>query len=379
MLVVEVKLVDKYARLWHEEVYEKKRTARGVHGKTGKRGYVGKMMLTADLLSGKEKREYIKSGKVRTYKMKEVMKIEQFNEFNKEEQKNLMQGWRKLYPNEEIRVKMGISKPTFYELINEFGLKGPIGAIKNADKIKLTESEINDYKDKMPEYEIYKYLYPEQQEYIYKHHRNKYKTPLEFAKAWGVDPNVIYRINSLMKKKEKTKEKKMTAAMKVETNKKEKENITGLVEKGNTKNDSAKEKAVLNKSDKKDTDKQNTSNQQIVELQEPAVVFEEANSTQNQSESTVGYLNEQSLNPKHSTISEEENESDKENPLLFSISEEVDSEGLVRRLNKLGLFFEGENKYYDICIEIREVETKNNPEIDKKDILQQISKLVSSI
>ena len=50
---------------WKYNVYckkkfGKKRTASGVHHKTGKRGYVGKMLFPTDMLKGKEKRSYQK-------------------------------------------------------------------------------------------------------------------------------------------------------------------------------------------------------------------------------------------------------------------------------------------------------------------------------
>ncbi|MGR5978869.1 hypothetical protein ACT7DJ_14165 [Bacillus cereus] len=48
-------------RVLQEEIREKKRTASGVHHKTGKRGYVGKMLFPNDMLKGKEKRSYQKS------------------------------------------------------------------------------------------------------------------------------------------------------------------------------------------------------------------------------------------------------------------------------------------------------------------------------
>lgn len=375
--------MDKYSRLWHEEVQEKKRTARGVYGRTGKRGYVGKMMLTADFLSGKEKREYIKSGKVRTYNMKDVMSYEEFSKFNKEEQRNLLEGWRKLYPNDEIQKGMGIAKNTFYELIDSLGLKKKIGAIKKSEKMKLTDSEINDYKEKMPEYEIYKYIVQEQQTYLFNYHREKYNSPLEFAKAWGVDPNIVYRIGSSIRRKDNVKKmknekksKSSSAAMKIDKKKVDKGTSTkGLVE----------ETAIISPADEVVIPRETKNNKkpEVEEFELPEVEVQ-PEITETQEEQTLEKTLEAPVLPPTITDNQQEElenfqPEEEPKPLLFNIHEEVDAEGLLRRLNKLSLFIEGENKVYDLKIEIREVEPTPGSKNNNAELLQQISKLVSSI
>lgn len=379
-------LVDKYSRLWHEEVQEKKRTARGVHGRTGKRGYVGKMMLTADFLSGKEKREYIKSGKVRVYNMRDVMPFEEFNQFNKEEQKNLLEGWRKLYPNDDIQKTMGVNKNTFYELIDTLGLKKKIGPIKKSEKMKLTNAEINDYKEKMPEYEIYKYIVPEQQQYLFNYHREKYNSPLEFATAWGVDPNIVYRIGSSIRKKErleklkqdnKEKKKKNSAAMKIDKKNNKDNSTNGLVEE--TATISPSEEVIIPRETKNvETPEVTTPDTEQVQLEtEYSEVDVQTTEKSNEEETLQQVIPQEQLDQVEE--SEEVLVEQEEKPLLFNIHEVVDAESLIRRLNKLSLFIEGEDKTYDLKIEIREVEREPGSKNDTVELLQKISNLVSSI
>jgi hypothetical protein len=230
--------MDLYSKLWNEEIRDKKRTARGVHGKTGKRGYVGKMMLTSDFLSGKEKREYTKSGKVRTYNMKDIMPYLEFQTFNQEEQKKLLKSWRDIYSNEKIINEMQINKNVYYDLVSDFSLKKKMGAIPKSEKITLTKKELVDYYEKMPEYEIYKYIIPEQQEILFSYHQNNHSSPTEFAEAWGVDPAIIYRLGSAFrnknkqvkeKDKKKLNKKLQSAAMSLSTDT-NKEDTNGLME-----------------------------------------------------------------------------------------------------------------------------------------------------
>lgn len=51
-------------RVFYNDVAEKKRTARGIHAMTGKRGYVGKMIMPSDYMNRKDKKEYTRSGDV---------------------------------------------------------------------------------------------------------------------------------------------------------------------------------------------------------------------------------------------------------------------------------------------------------------------------
>jgi hypothetical protein len=105
-------------KLFKEEVRDKKRTASGVHSKTGKRGYVGKMRFPSDIMSRKEKYNYRKAGKVMITQMyEEIIPIEEFEELETYEQKNRMAYWRNVYTNKEITTAMGIHNNKFYKIV----------------------------------------------------------------------------------------------------------------------------------------------------------------------------------------------------------------------------------------------------------------------
>jgi hypothetical protein len=106
-----------------KEVRDKKRTASGVHSKTGKRGYVGKMLLTSDLLKGKAKRDYQGTGKVVKWNMyDQIIDRDEFYSKPEEEQKAIMTHWRSNYTNIEIMKGMGISSNTLTKIIDDLGV-----------------------------------------------------------------------------------------------------------------------------------------------------------------------------------------------------------------------------------------------------------------
>ena len=110
-------------KLFNQEVRDKKRTASGVHSKTGKRGYVGKMRFPSDIMSRKEKYNYRKAGKVVTTQLyNEIISIEEFEELEIYAQKNMMSYWRNVYTNKEILEAMGINNGRFYKIVKELNL-----------------------------------------------------------------------------------------------------------------------------------------------------------------------------------------------------------------------------------------------------------------
>ena len=110
-------------KLFNEEVRDKKRTASGVHSKTGKRGYVGKMRFPSDIMSRKEKYNHRKAGKVMTTQLyDEIIPVEEFEQLETYEQKNRMSYWRNVYTNKEILEAMGIANGRFYKIVKELDL-----------------------------------------------------------------------------------------------------------------------------------------------------------------------------------------------------------------------------------------------------------------
>ena len=55
--------ISEEEKLFHNEVREKKKAASGVHHKTGKKGYVGRMRFPSDILNRTEKKRYKRNQK----------------------------------------------------------------------------------------------------------------------------------------------------------------------------------------------------------------------------------------------------------------------------------------------------------------------------
>lgn len=112
--------------LFYNEVREKKRTASGVHSKTGKNGYVGKMLFPSDIMSRKDKYNHRKAGKIVTSNIYDtILTKDEFNKLENYEKKNMLQYWRNTYSMTDIKKSMGVSSNTLYAIINELEL--PIG------------------------------------------------------------------------------------------------------------------------------------------------------------------------------------------------------------------------------------------------------------
>jgi hypothetical protein len=110
-------------KLFLDDVRDKKRTASGVHSKTGKRGYVGKMRFPSDIMSRKDKMKHRRAGKVMTTNIFDtILPIDEFKELETHEKKNRMQYWRANNTIKEIQKQMGISNYDYYLIIDELEL-----------------------------------------------------------------------------------------------------------------------------------------------------------------------------------------------------------------------------------------------------------------
>jgi hypothetical protein len=195
--------ISEIERMMRDEIREKKRTASGVHHKTGKRGYVGTMRFPSDLLRGKEKREYRKNGKVETYNMYEtIMTWAEFNRQPKDRQKLLLEKWREIHPNQEIYEKLGVSHNLFHKKIKELGVEVKRKGGYKVERIRATEAEIKQYKANGIEYQTFINLEDEQFLEVYSHFKNEMKlTNEEFLEILGEDDrNKIYTLNAKAKK-----------------------------------------------------------------------------------------------------------------------------------------------------------------------------------
>jgi hypothetical protein len=106
-----------------QENREKKRAASGIHSRKGKRGYVGKMYTPVDFLKGKEKRNYVKAGKITVSNLfDEILSQEEFDKLEENEQKNRLMYWRLNHSVEKIKKEMGVTHGRYYRYIKELDL-----------------------------------------------------------------------------------------------------------------------------------------------------------------------------------------------------------------------------------------------------------------
>lgn len=106
-----------------EEVREKKKAANGVHSKTGKRGYVGKMLFPSDIMSRKDKIKHRRASKITMSNLFDtILSLDEFKNLETHEQRNRLQYLRQKYTIKEIQQGMGISNKTYYDIIEELGL-----------------------------------------------------------------------------------------------------------------------------------------------------------------------------------------------------------------------------------------------------------------
>lgn len=129
-------------RMFRDEIRDKKKTASGVHHKTGKNGYVGNMRFPSDLMNRSEKIKHRKAGKVVTSNIfDEILPIDEFEKLETYEQRNRLQYWRNQKQNKEILSGMGISFKRYYDIVAELELpKAP--RIKNGEPRKGTAKKV---------------------------------------------------------------------------------------------------------------------------------------------------------------------------------------------------------------------------------------------
>ncbi len=178
-------------REFYQDVRNLKRTANGIHARKGKRGYVGTMRLTSDLLRGKEKKKYMGNGEVVTYNMfQSLCSYDDFQQKPINEQKVVMENWRKIYKNTEIIDALGIPKAKFYELMDELDVKK-----KEAGPNAKKQRDVVPHEGVMP-YDQFLALPKEQQKETLIQLREDFTTEV-IKKAWGLSTGSFY---SLMKR-----------------------------------------------------------------------------------------------------------------------------------------------------------------------------------
>lgn len=135
-------------KVFMEDIREKKKAASGVHSKTGKRGYVGKMLFSYDMMSRKEKYNHRKGGKILTTNLfDQIQTIDEFNQLETHEKKNRMQYWRNNNTIKEIQESMGISNKRFYDLITDLDLPKDRSAKRPKQRRKALTKIVSDKQD----------------------------------------------------------------------------------------------------------------------------------------------------------------------------------------------------------------------------------------
>jgi hypothetical protein len=128
-------------KVFNEDIKEKRIIASGVYSKTGKRGYVGKMLFPSDLMNRKEKYRYRKAGKVVVYNMYDtIMSFEEFLKLSEEEQKKALIEYRKRFTNRQITNTWGIGEYKIYEIMQRLDVpRSRSGKRKDSAKVRNQE------------------------------------------------------------------------------------------------------------------------------------------------------------------------------------------------------------------------------------------------
>lgn len=127
--------MNEIEKTWNEEVREKKRAASGVHGKKGKRGYVGTMRTPVDLLNGKEKKAYTQSSPVTTSNIyyDQIMSLDEFKALSRQKKMLVLDAYKQRYKVSELADKWCLSKASVYNYFKSY-LKNPPADVEQVEQ-----------------------------------------------------------------------------------------------------------------------------------------------------------------------------------------------------------------------------------------------------
>ncbi|PFP29354.1 hypothetical protein COJ96_10645 [Bacillus sp. AFS073361] len=187
-------------REFRYEIQAKKRTALGVHHKTGKNGYTGVVRFPHQLLRGKEKRDYTKPGEVHSFNMySTMMKLEELQRYDQDRQKEIVEKWREIHKVKEIQKTLGIDSNAYYNLLYNLGIlekpasfKASKGESNKKVKHIATAEDIIKYQD-------LKLMPKEKQLEILDDYNKRYNLP-SVAEIWGRDVKSIYSLRYTLRK-----------------------------------------------------------------------------------------------------------------------------------------------------------------------------------
>lgn len=194
-----MKLAENITKLFYDDVRQKKKSANGIHCKTGTRGLIGKVRFATDLMSPKEKAEYTKSGKVVVFSMNDILKYEQFKKLSKKEQKEYLIIWRNLYNNNEIIEKMDIPKSEYFDIARGFGILNSTGR-RRGNKIQLSDGRMEYYLNNLIDYKNMRNLDEEQKAILFDAYLSQFNNKKDLANVWGISNGAIYSLSDRLNK-----------------------------------------------------------------------------------------------------------------------------------------------------------------------------------
>lgn len=127
-------------KMFYEDVAEKKRIGSNVFRRTGKGSpYAG--VPGGVRFSQKKYKPYEKNSKVKTMNIyNQILPIDKFNEYDKENQREMLISWLIKYSRSMIAEKMGINWYKLTNLINSLN-------IREEDYLPINEYDLNEFKD----------------------------------------------------------------------------------------------------------------------------------------------------------------------------------------------------------------------------------------
>lgn len=114
-------LEEPVSKIFQDDVKEKKLAGRNVYVSRGVRA----KRYPFEMLRGKDKRNYTKSGKVQVYNMyDQILPYEEFMKIEpKEKRAEVLQSWRDKFNNAQIERTWGMKTHQYYKVVKEHGLK----------------------------------------------------------------------------------------------------------------------------------------------------------------------------------------------------------------------------------------------------------------
>ena len=197
--------MENVEKIFNDDIRNKKRTGVGIHKRKGKRGYVGRMVTTVDLLKGEEKKAYKQAGELKQMNVYDkLITLDELNTFDKEIQQQIILNWRKKYSVSEISKGLRASKYYYYEKLYELGIHEKKGgaklkSIKNYIPRKKPRENLQANDSNIMTKAMFESYSKTNQFYLLDYLFFKYTTD-SIAFMWGIKPNTVHQMRYSLKK-----------------------------------------------------------------------------------------------------------------------------------------------------------------------------------